>query len=285
MMQNYQSRELNIFTADGKGQFRVSDVSGTVPGFGATVKVFSMGFTGSNADGGTLYVPQLYSQVDGNPGHVGYSLSFLLAGKTSIEGALAAEASTRASADSVNSLAISNEATARASADSYHAQGLSTETFARQSADQALDTKISQESGARIADISTVTQAIGATNQQLTYENQRAQSAEAAIVATELVEKSARIAGDTSLLMSLNAETESRLQADQKQASDLVIEAARSLAAESKLSDRIDFIVSNANPTAIDSLTEIVANFTTNGTTYAQRLTDIESILQVLLNR
>ena len=78
---------------------------------------------------------------------------------------------------------------------------------------------------------------------------------------------------------------ESRLEADQKQAGDLVVETAARLAAESKLSDRIDFIVSNANPTAIDSLTEIVANFSANGTTYAQRLTDIESILQVLLNR
>ena len=166
-----------------------------------------------------------------------------------------------------------------------HAQGLSAETFGRQSADQALDTKISQESGARVADVATITQAIGATNQQLALEAQRAQSAEAAIVATELVEKNARIAADTSQVMALNAETSARLSGEQKVAGDLVVETARSLAAESKLSDRIDFITSNANPTALDSLTEIVNSFNLSGAGYGQRLTDIEGILAVLLAR
>ena len=49
-------------------------------------------------------------------------------------------------------------------------------------------------------------------------------------------------------------------------------EVARAQAAEGKLSDRIDFITSNTNPSALDSLTEIVNNFNVNGASYASRL-------------
>ena len=285
MMQNYQSRELNVFTQDGLGHFRVSDITGQAPGFASTTKVFSMSFSGSNPDGGAIYIPMVYTQVNGGPYHVGSTISFLLAGKDAIEAALATETSARSSADTATNSALAAEAATRANADAYHAQGLSAETFGRQSADQALDTKIMQESGARVADVATITQAIGSTNQSLVIEAQRAKSAEEAIVAVELVEKNARIAADVSQVAALNAETESRLQADQKQAGDLVVETARSLAAEEKLGSRIDFIVSNANPTALDSLTEIVNSFNLSGAGYGQRLTDIEGILAVLLAR
>ena len=62
-------------------------------------------------------------------------------------------------------------------------------------------------------------------------------------------------------------------------------EVARATAAEGKLSDRIDFITSNVNPSALDSLTEIVANFNANGATYASRLTWLEGVVQELLNK
>jgi hypothetical protein len=55
--------------------------------------------------------------------------------------------------------------------------------------------------------------------------------------------------------------------------------------ADSKLSDRIDFIVSNTNPAAIDSLSEIVSQFSQNGQGYASRLTYLESIVASLVNK
>ena len=133
--------------------------------------------------------------------------------------------------------------------------------------------------------MATLTGAIGSTNQQLAIESQTARAAEAALVVQCQAEKSSREAADVSQVAALNAETSARLSGEQKVAGDLVVETARSLAAESKLSDRIDFITSNANPTALDSLTEIVNSFNLSGAGYGQRLTDIEGILQVLLNR
>ncbi len=62
-------------------------------------------------------------------------------------------------------------------------------------------------------------------------------------------------------------------------------EVARATAAEEKLSERIDFITSNVNPAALDSLTEIVANFNANGVTYSNRLLWLEGVVQELLNK
>ena len=55
--------------------------------------------------------------------------------------------------------------------------------------------------------------------------------------------------------------------------------------ADTKLSDRIDFIVSNTNPSAIDSLSEIVAQFSQNGVGYADRLTYLEGVVAALVNK
>ena len=52
-----------------------------------------------------------------------------------------------------------------------------------------------------------------------------------------------------------------------------------------RIDGRIDFIVSNVNPSSLDSLTEIVSNFNANGATYASRLTYLEGIIQELVNR
>ena len=62
-------------------------------------------------------------------------------------------------------------------------------------------------------------------------------------------------------------------------------EVARAQAAEGKLCDRIDFITSNTNPSALDSLTEIVNNFNVNGASYASRLTYLESVIAELVNK
>ena len=52
-----------------------------------------------------------------------------------------------------------------------------------------------------------------------------------------------------------------------------------------RIDGRIDFIVSNVNPSALDSLTEIVNSFNSNGASYASRLTYLEGIIQELVNR
>ena len=64
---------------------------------------------------------------------------------------------------------------------------------------------------------------------------------------------------------------------------NLDAEAKSRADADSKLSDRIDFIVSNTNPSAIDSLSEIVAQFSQNGQSYASRLSYLEAVVSALV--
>ncbi len=64
---------------------------------------------------------------------------------------------------------------------------------------------------------------------------------------------------------------------------NLDAEAKARADADSKLSDRIDFIVSNTNPSAIDSLSEIVAQFSQNGKSYASRLSYLEAVVSALV--
>jgi hypothetical protein len=65
----------------------------------------------------------------------------------------------------------------------------------------------------------------------------------------------------------------------------LTAENKRATEKEAKLDARIDFITANIDSAAIDSLSEIVAQFSTNGQGYADRLAYLEGVVQALLNR
>ena len=47
----------------------------------------------------------------------------------------------------------------------------------------------------------------------------------------------------------------------------------------------IDFITSNVDGAALDSLTEIVNNFNVNGASYASRLTYLEGVIASLVKK
>ena len=52
-----------------------------------------------------------------------------------------------------------------------------------------------------------------------------------------------------------------------------------------RLDGRIDFITSNVDGAAIDSLSEIVAQFSQNGQGYASRLSYLEAVVASLVNK
>jgi hypothetical protein len=52
-----------------------------------------------------------------------------------------------------------------------------------------------------------------------------------------------------------------------------------------RLDDRIDSVLSNVDPAGLDSLSEIVDKFNADGATYADRLTNIESVLASLVEQ
>lgn len=52
-----------------------------------------------------------------------------------------------------------------------------------------------------------------------------------------------------------------------------------------RLDGRIDFVVSNVEPAALDSLTEIVNKFNADGATYETRLNNLEQVIQQLVEQ
>jgi hypothetical protein len=62
-------------------------------------------------------------------------------------------------------------------------------------------------------------------------------------------------------------------------------ETADRVSEVARLDGRIDNALSNVDPAALDSLSEIVDKFNADGATYAQRLTDIEAALAALVEQ
>ena len=63
------------------------------------------------------------------------------------------------------------------------------------------------------------------------------------------------------------------------------IEAAYTRSEAKRLDERINFIASNTDQAALDSLTEIVNNFNSSGATLQARVVFLEQVVQELVNR
>jgi len=85
--------------------------------------------------------------------------------------------------------------------------------------------------------------------------------------------------------VALSAEAKARSDEDVKITASVVAEAKLAREEEGKLSARIDFVLHNTSAPALDSLSEIVSKFSTDGQGYADRLTYLEGVIQALLNR
>ena len=155
--------------------------------------------------------------------------------------------------------------------------------------------------------------------EKLNEEKTRALGVEAQIAADLYSESLTRASADETLTNTLAAEGKIRSDADAKLTTDLAdevadrktavsavdgkltVERTRALDAEavvqanveaeakerksevSRLDGRIDFITSNVDGTAIDSLSEIVAQFSQNGQGYASRLAYLEAVVSALV--
>jgi hypothetical protein len=161
------------------------------------------------------------------------------------------------------------------------------------------------------------------TRSKVDDEKTRASSAEAQIAADLYSETQTRASADETLTITTNlaAEGKIRSDADTKLTTDLAdevanraaavsavdgkltVERTRAIAAEGvvqanveaeakerasevkRIDGRIDFITSNVDAVAIDSLSEIVSQFSQNGQGYASRLTYLESVVAALVNK
>jgi hypothetical protein len=194
--------------------------------------------------------------------------------------AIATEQTRAQAAESVVSSAITTEAAARASAVGSVATDLAVEAAARISDVVSLQQLMSNESTARSAADVVHTSSIALASFNLGLESKRADDEEKRLSSLISAEASARVAqgidimgdvagyngraltAEAALAASITAETAARgLALDQAQygaAASLAGESERAIAAESALTTRIDQVLSNITPEAIDSFTEVV---------------------------
>ena len=252
MQTDYKSHELNLYSNNNVGRLRFVDGKGTGlgPGFGQNQEYIFAKYT-DDAKGQYQWpvcIPELHT-IDNSTGYVIGVGWAIYDGKEKL-----GEEKTRA---------MGVEAGLRTDVEAYHAadsKAIVDEAAARAQADNgnwATILIVESESKARDsvltddlkAEVSNRVAAVSAVDGKLTTERTRAVDAEA------------------KLTTDLGSEAKARADAD------------------SKLSDRIDFIVSNTNPSAIDSLSEIVSQFSQNGQGYASRLTYLESVVAALVNK
>ena len=183
------------------------------------------------------------------------------------------EAVARENADTVLEGLISTEEAARISGDaalSNRATALETEMTATQSG-AGLSTSgdyVAPTGSAHLDTAVSLKDADAKLDAAIAAETLRATSAEEANATAVSTEEAARIAGDSALSDSLAAEvlratgveaTQAGLIQDNADA--ITAEAAARVAADEALQGQIDFIKSNTDSDALDSLTEIVAAF------------------------
>ena len=131
---------------------------------------------------------------------------------------------------------------------------LDTETLSRINSDNLLQSNIDNERDNRVS----------ADNQlqvNIDAEAQNRQNADNAINADLSAEVTNRTNADTVLQSNINTETAARISADTNITNSLNSEIADRISADNLINARIDFIETNLDPVALDSLTEIVSAF------------------------
>ena len=155
---------------------------------------------------------------------------------------------------------------------------ITAEAQTRADADSKLTTDLGAESKARADADSKLTA-------DLEAEVKRATNLENGLWATIQIVEAESKTRDAAIDVKIQFEKTRAETAEGKLTTDLGAEAKARQDADTKLSDRIDFIVSNTNPSSIDSLSEIVAQFSQNGQGYADRLTYLENVVTALVNK
>jgi hypothetical protein len=247
-MTDYKAHELNIYSNNNVGRLKFQDGKGTGlgPGFGTTQEYIFAKYTDDAK--GIMQWPVCIPElhtIDNSTGSVMGVAWYIMDTRSKVDD----EKKAREDADSKLTTDLTTEAKTRADADSKLTTDLGTESTTRANADDFLQAQIGGLWGG--------------------------------VQAIETDSKNR----DSALGVRIDAEITRATSAETALQSNVDAEATRALAAEGKLSDRIDFIVSNTNPTAIDSLSEIVAQFSQNGVGYADRLTYLEGVVAALVNK
>lgn len=172
-----------------------------------------------------------------------------------IEGRLNSEITRATGAEAANASNISDEIVARAVADNQVRTDLGADIVAAEAAAKA---HAESQDDTMIGDAT-----VDGTSGNTVTDRIATAKAEAIIESSNSVaiENAARIAGDSDLNARVDQEIADRLAGDAANSAEVAAEQARAEGAEANLQSQVDFITSNTDPAALDSLTEIVDAF------------------------
>jgi len=286
MQTDYKSHELNLYSGDNKCHLFFKDGQSNpewAPGFGIGQKFQYVRYTQVD-DGGYMHpivVAGLhYLDTNGFVSGVGWSFY-------EVKNSITDEAKARDDYDRILTTSIATEVEDRKSA-------IDAEAKARSATDQSIIATI-------VADNKMHTDNFNLLGAQIVSENK----ARVAAVSNEKKEREdadaflqAQVGGlwgglqtieadsktrDSALDVKLTQERTRALAAENVVQANLDAEAKERKSEVSRLDGRINFITSNVDGAAIDSLSEIVAQFSQNGQGYASRLAYLEAVVSALV--
>ena len=172
-----------------------------------------------------------------------------------IEGRLNSEISRATGAEQANAQNISDEISARAVADTQVRTDLGADIVAAEAAAKA---HAEAQDALMIGDVTvdgtasnTVTDRIATAKAEAIIESSNSVS----------IENAARIAADSDINARIDQEVIDRAAGDVANTAEVAAETSARIAADANLQSQVDFITSNTDPAALDSLTEIVSAF------------------------
>ena len=281
-MPDYKSRELNIHHTDNNHRFRVLPLSNVA---GLPAQCFSLSSVSNVGVEGALYVPQAIVDTLGGKKNVGDELYSHSVSISATDQKLFVESQARESGDAAIISSLISESKTRADADQSHVVAQAQETAARISADVAINAAISTESSQRQAADLVHTSSIAQVNLDLATESKARSDGDAKCLLDLADESKARSDADSKLTTDLAAEVTRATNMDNGIWATVQTEAAYTRSEAKRLDERINFIASNTDQAALDSLTEIVNNFNSSGATLQARVVFLEQVVQELVNR
>ena len=277
---DYKSRELTLYHNDGY-KLRIEPVVNNAD-VGPSFLIKTTNLQGAGDWG--LYVPALKVDTMYGVRGVGSLLGTHEYKLISLDQNLQLETKAREDADVAINSSLATESKARVDGDLVHTNAIAAETAARVSADVAINAALATETSQRQAADLIHTSSIAQVNLDLATESKARSDGDAKCLSDLAAESKARSDADSKLTSDLAAEVKRATDMENGIWATVQIEAAYTRSEAKRLDERINFIASNTDQAALDSLTEIVNNFNVNGAGYASRLTYLESVIAELVN-
>ncbi len=281
MLSDTKSRELTLHRDDGY-KFRIEKVVGNDD----LGPCFSLKTTSSSGAGDWgIYIPGLKVDTMYGVRMVGSLLGTHEYKLISLDQNAQAETSRAVAAETKLQQNVDSETASRVATDNYHTAQIAQEISDRQTGDFQLDIKLNSEVSRALASELVLTNNVAGVSAGLASEVAERKSEVVRVDARILQEIQTR--GD-----SVYNEAVLREAADVKlgaRCDGLVAGAAAEVATRvsevARLDGRLDFITHNTDGAALDSLTEIVAQFSQNGQGFASRLAWLEGVVADLVNK